>query len=146
MKNTLSLRRCAKLTLSAFLLTLFAAIAALAQENTGSIQGTVKDTAGAAIPGAKVTASSPVLVRALDATTDKEGIYRFPKLPVGVYSITVSQNGFKTVKNEDINLVLGSALTLDIALSAGSVSESVTISASADAIDVTTSKTATNIT
>ena len=146
MKNTLSLRSAAKLMLSALLLTLFAAVVALAQENTGSIQGTVKDTAGAAIPGAKVTASSPTLVRPLDATTDKEGIYRFPKLPAGIYAITVSQNGFKTAKNEGINVVLGSELTLDVALSAGSVSESVTVSATADAIDVTTSKTATNIT
>jgi outer membrane receptor protein involved in Fe transport len=146
MKNTLSLRSSAQLTLSALLLTLVAAVAAFAQENTGSIKGVVKDTAGAAIPGAKVTASSPTLVRALEAVTDKDGAYRFPKLPVGIYSITVNQNGFKTVKNEEINLVVGSELTLDIALSAGNVAESVTISAGADAIDVTTSKTATNIT
>ncbi|MGH9852627.1 MAG: carboxypeptidase regulatory-like domain-containing protein, partial [Blastocatellia bacterium] len=146
MKNNLSLRSSAKLMLSALLLTLFAAGAALAQENTGSIQGIVKDTAGAAIPGAKVTASSPALVRSIDATSDKEGFYRFPRLPVGVYTVTVSQTGFKTVKNEAINVVLGSELTLDIALSAGAVTESVTVSASAEAIDVTSSKVATNIT
>src|SRR5262245_31276071 len=127
MKNTLSPSNIAKLTLSALLLTIFAVIAAFGQENTGAIRGTVKDPAGAAIPGAKVTASSPALVRPIETTSDKEGAYRFPKLPAGIYTITVGQNGFKTVKNEEINLVLGSELTLDIAMSAGAVTESVTI-------------------
>jgi outer membrane receptor protein involved in Fe transport len=118
----------------------------MAQENSGSIQGVVRDSTGAAIPGARVTASSAALVRPLDAATDSVGAYRFPKLPVGIYTITASKSGFKTQKNEDINLVLGSELTLDVALSAGNVSESVTISASSEAIDVTSSKSATNIT
>jgi hypothetical protein len=132
--------------LSALLGALFAVVPVLAQENTGSIKGTVKDSTGAAIPGAKVTVSSPTLVRPIDATSDKEGIYRFPKLPAGVYAITVTQTGFKTVKNEDINLTLGSELTLDVELSAGNVSESVVVSASEEAIDVTSSKASTNIT
>lgn len=127
-------------------LTLVFSLTAIAQESTGSIQGTVKDQNGATIPGAKVTATSPALVRSLDTTTDKEGTYRFPKLPVGLYAITVGQTGFKTAKNEGITLVLGSELTLDIALATGSVSESVTISATAEAIDVSTSRTSTNIT
>ncbi|HKQ75524.1 MAG TPA: TonB-dependent receptor [Blastocatellia bacterium] len=146
MKTTLTLKSFARLTLSALLLTTFALTAAFGQENTGAIRGTIKDSSGAAIPGAKITASSPALVRSIDVTSDKEGGYRFPKLPAGVYSITVTQTGFKTSKNEDITLLLGSELTLDVALSAGAVSESVTISASAEAIDVTSSKSATNIT
>src|SRR5262245_39418874 len=145
MKNTLSLRSFARLTLSALLGAIFAAALALGQESTGAIRGTIKDPTGAALPGVKVTASSAALVRSIDTTSDKEGAYRFPKLPVGVYTITVGQSGFKTSKNEDINLVLGSELTLDVALSAGAVTESVTISASSEAIDVSSSKSATNI-
>src|SRR5262245_13370698 len=112
MKNILSLQSFARLMLCALLGAVFVAIPALAQENTGSIRGTIKDTTGAVIAGAKVTVSSPTLVRPLDAITDKDGVYRFPKLPVGLYVITVGQTGFKTVKDEDINLVLGSELTL----------------------------------
>ncbi len=119
---------------------------ALAQENTGSIKGAIKDPTGASIPGAKVTATSSALVRSLDTISDKEGNYRFPKLPVGIYTVTASQTGFKTVKNEDINVSLGSELTLEIALSAGNVTESVTISATSEAIDVTSSKSSTSIT
>jgi hypothetical protein len=134
------------LMLRVFLLSLMTVVTVFAQENTGSIQGAVKDTTGAAIAGARVTASSPALVRPLEVISDNEGAYRFPKLPVGQYTITVSQNGFKTSKNQDIYVVLGKELTLDVALNTGEVTESVTISASSEAIDITSSKSATNIT
>jgi len=146
MKNILSLRSLARLTLSALLGGILAVVAAFGQENTGAIRGTIKDPTGAAIPGAKVTATSAALVRAIDTVSDKEGVYRFPKLPAGVYTITVTQTGFKTSKNEDINLLLGSELTLDVSLAAGEFTESVVVSATAEAIDVTSSKSATNIT
>src|SRR4030095_16608498 len=107
MKNILSTRRFARLTLCALLGSIFAISAAFGQENTGSVQGTVKDAAGAAIPGAQLTLSRPALVRSLEATSDKEGAYIFPKVPAGIYSVTVTQNGFKTVKNEDVNVILG---------------------------------------
>ncbi|MFN7946082.1 MAG: TonB-dependent receptor [Blastocatellia bacterium] len=121
-------------------------VTAFAQENTGAVQGTVKDQTGAAVPGAKVSVSSPTLVRSLDATTDSEGNYFFPKLPAGIYTVTVTQSGFKTTKNEDVNVVLGATARVDVALTAGNVSESVTITAGSEAIDVTSSKAATNIT
>jgi hypothetical protein len=132
--------------LSALLLTLLAVVTAFGQENTGAIRGTVKDATGGVLAGVKVTASSAALVRPIDTTSDKEGVYRFPKLPAGMYTITVTQTGFKTSKNENINLVLGSELTLDITLATGEVTESVTVNATAEAIDVTSSKSATNIT
>jgi outer membrane receptor protein involved in Fe transport len=142
---TKGIRQFASLFFGALLLVAATSLA-FAQENTGAIRGTVKDQTGAAVPGAKVTATSSSLVRSLDATSDKEGSYRFPRLPVGAYTITVTQTGFKTSKNEDISVVLGSELTLDVALTAGNVTESVTISASSEAIDITSSKQSTNIT
>jgi len=116
-----------------------------AQENTGALSGVVKDETGAALPGARVSISSPTLVRPLQSTTDQAGVYRFPKLPIGSYTVTVEQNGFKTTKHEDINLRLGDELKLDVTLATGAVTETVTVSASAEAIDVTSSKTATNL-
>src|SRR5215467_14619196 len=99
MKNIPSLRGFAKRTICALLFGALAVVAAYGQENTGAIRGVIKDSTGAAIPGAKVTASSPALVRAIDVTSDKEGAYRFPKLPAGVYTVTVTQTGFKTSKS-----------------------------------------------
>jgi hypothetical protein len=118
---------------------------AAVQESTGRIQGTVKDSSGAVIAGAKVTATSPTAVRPFEATTDSSGFYVFARLPVGVYTISASQQGFKTVNKEQIALELGKELSLEIELPAGLVTESVNVSASSEAIDVTSSKTATNI-
>jgi Carboxypeptidase regulatory-like domain/TonB-dependent Receptor Plug Domain/TonB dependent receptor len=136
----------AMLMLSALLLSLFASVAAFGQENTGSIQGVVKDSAGAAIAGAKVTISSSTLVRALEGTTDREGTYIFPRVPPGIYTVTISQTGFKTVKSEDVTVVLGQAARIDAVLTTGEVTESVTVNATSEILDVTSSKVATNIT
>ena len=122
------------------------AFAMVAQENSGSIQGIVKDSSGAVIAGAKVTATSPALVRSLDATTHGDGTYMFPRAPVGTYTVTVTQQGFKTVKTENIVVQLGNTSSVDFDLPAGQVSESVTVTAGGETIDVTSSKTATNIT
>lgn len=146
MKNILSRQSFARVVLSAVLGAMLATVAAFGQENTGSVQGTIKDTTGAAVPGAKVTLSGAALVRSLETTSNGEGAYIFPKVPSGIYSVTVTQTGFKTVKSEDVTVVLGQAARVDVALSAGAVSESVTISAASEAIDVTSSKAATNIT
>lgn len=139
LKGSLSLFCCA-------LLLAASAPLAFSQENTGSIRGEVKDQTGAAIPGARVTASSSALVRPLEVTSDGTGAYNFPKLPAGIYSITASLNGFKTVKKDDISVQLGKELSLELALPAGAVTEQVNISAAAEALDVTTSRTATNLT
>lgn len=138
LKNTLSLVCCT-------IALVIAAPLAYSQENTGSIQGVVKDQTGAAIPGAKVTATSSALVRPLEVMTDSAGAYTFPRLPVGAYSITVTLTGFKTVKKEDIAVQLGRELTLEIAMPAGDVAEQVNITASSEALDITSSRTATNL-
>jgi outer membrane receptor protein involved in Fe transport len=121
-------------------------MSAFAQDNSGSIQGKVKDEKGGAIVGAEVTATSPALVRPQTTTTDSQGAYAFSALRPGLYSVTASQSGFSTVKKEDINVVVGAQLKLDLELPVGGVAGSVTIVSSSEAIDVTSSKTATNIT
>ncbi len=122
------------------------AFSAFAQENSGSIQGTVKDEKGAAIAGSEVTATSPSLIREQTATTDSQGNYNFSNLPVGVYTITAAQAGFSTVKKENVTVQLGKQLRLDLEMPVGGVAGSVTITSGAEAIDITSSKTATNIT
>jgi outer membrane receptor protein involved in Fe transport len=117
-----------------------------AQEVTGSIRGTVKDSTGAVVQGATVTATSPSLVRPIEVTTDESGAYFFGRLPSGIYSISAGQAGFSTVKQDNINVQLGRELSLDLALAAGGVSEVVDVTATgSEAIDITSSKTVTNI-
>ena len=123
----------------------FYAPTAFSQETTGSIRGTVKDPSGAAVAGATVTATSPALVRTLEATTDSEGFYVFPTLPTGVYTVSATQTGFSTVEKADINLQLGNELRLDIQLAVGNVTETVTVTAASEAIDITSSRTTTSL-
>ncbi len=67
---------------------LFGATAAAAQETRGSIEGIVKDTSGAVLPGVTVEARSPALVGVATATSDTNGMFRFPALAPGVYEVT----------------------------------------------------------
>jgi hypothetical protein len=135
-----------KLLVFAALLTLCVPLA-FSQENAGSISGKVADSNGAAVSGATVTIKSPALIRELDVTTGDDGLYLFAKVPVGVYTVTVTQGGFKSSRRENIRVQLGSEARVDLSMEAGNVSETVTVTGGADElIDLTSSKTATNIT
>src|SRR5436853_2380704 len=122
------------------------ALAAGLQENNGAIQGQVKDQSGAVVPGTKVTATSPTLPRPMEATSDSGGNYRFQSVPVGKYTVTATQSGFKTVSKQEVEVQLNKTATVDFDLPAGNVSETVTVTAGGESIDVTSSKAATNIT
>ncbi|PYV17054.1 MAG: hypothetical protein DMG07_06655, partial [Acidobacteria bacterium] len=135
-----------KLCFTALALWSLIAAGLRAQENWGTIRGTVKDSSRAVIPGATLTATSPTLVRPIEVATDDKGTYLFPKLPIGTYTITASLTGFKTVRKEDIPVRLGLEPTVDFVLAVGNVSETITVTAANGAVDVTSSKTVTSIT
>jgi hypothetical protein len=108
-----------------------------AQTTSGSVQGTVKDAQGAALPGVAVTVSSDALVaRKITAYTDERGVYRFPSLPVGMYVIEAELAGFATVRQEDVRVRLGSSLAYDITLPQATVAEAITVSAEAPVVSV----------
>jgi len=119
---------------------------AVAQENSGRVEGVVLDESGAAVPGASISASSPGLPRDHETVSDNSGAYFFPALPPGLYVITVSKTGFSTYKQRNVQVVLGSKIVLNLKLSIGTVSQTVEVSDSAVSLDVTSSRTSTNIT
>jgi outer membrane receptor protein involved in Fe transport len=126
-------------------LLLLAAPCAFAQEVTGSIQGEVKDTNGAVVPGAPVTATNEQ--RTFNTTTDDSGTYSFKALPPGRYSVAVSAQGFAAFKRDDIVIELGRTLQVNFDLAVAGASEVVNVSGGLSPIvDVTSTKTATNIT
>jgi len=65
-----------------------------AQQNTGSISGTVKDPTGAVIPQANVTATQTDTGAVEKTVSDAAGVYTFPRLGTGVYKISAEQTGF----------------------------------------------------
>lgn len=127
-------------------LLLFFGAMAIAQETTGGIQGTVKDPSGAVVPKARVVVTSSSLVGSKEAQTDSAGYYRFANLPPGIYTITVSAQGFKTVKREALTLEVGHLPTVDISLEVGTASAIVEVTSAAPVIDVTTTQNLTNVT
>jgi len=133
--------------LKALALILLFCGAAVAQETTGGLQGTVKDPSGAVVPNAKVVVMGKSLVGSKELETDSSGYYRFANLPPGTYTITVTASGFKTVKREGLILEVGHLPTVDFALEVGVASSVVEVNAeSVPLIDPTTSRTMTNVT
>src|SRR6266516_4637639 len=106
--------------------------ATFAQTGTSNITGTVRDTTGAVVPGATVTATNEATgVTSTEVTTDS-GLYAFSSLPVGAYTITVEKQGFKTLQKTNNRLEVGTPLAADIALEMGQVSETVSVQAGAE--------------
>src|SRR5712691_886200 len=96
--------------------------AAFAQTGTSNITGTVRDTTGAVVPGASVTAKNDATGATNTQTTTDSGLYAFSSLPVGVYTITVEKQGFKTLQKTNNALKVGTPLTVEVALEVGQVS------------------------
>ena len=117
------------------------------QEITGSINGTVRDSSGAIVPGATVTITDPakndLVVRTL--TTNEDGEYSAPNLAISTYNITVEAPNFKKSVSTDVKLDVGQRRTVDIALAAGRIDETVTVEADRVAVDLTTATSGTVI-
>lgn len=100
---------------------------ASSQEVTATIVGTVTDPSGAAIPDAKVTATSVERGTNFSTTTDGAGLYRLGQLPAGRYTLTVEKTGFSTVVHEAFVLAVNQIARMDVALQVGMVSKTITV-------------------
>src|SRR5438309_52308 len=118
--------------LVSFLVLLVLCLAVIAQTGTSNITGTVRDTNGAVVAGATVTAKNEATGVTSTQTTTESGLYSFASLPVGNYTITIEKPGFKTLQKTNNALQVGEPLTVDGALEIGQVSETVTVSGGAE--------------
>jgi Carboxypeptidase regulatory-like domain len=111
-----------------FLAWTFALSAGLsAQIFPGRITGTVKDSQGAAVPGATVKLSNPATGLERVVTTGNEGDFNFPELALGTYQLTISKASFKTAVLTGITTALGEVNTLEPVLSLGSASTEIEV-------------------
>ena len=99
------------------------------QITTGTIQGTVLDANGAAVPGAAVDLKNAETNFSRSLTTDDEGRFNALQLAPGRYTVTVSKEGFATLVVEKADVNVGQALNLPLAMKVSSVQETVTITA-----------------
>src|ERR1700730_8851718 len=99
-----------------------------AQTFRGTVLGTVTDTSGAAVSGATVTVKNTGTGLLRTVKTSDDGTYSAPELPIGTYSVTVENSGFKTAVVTGINVEVSSERRVDIALTPGEVAQRVEVS------------------
>jgi Carboxypeptidase regulatory-like domain len=123
------------------LFALISVITASAQTFRGSIQGTITDSTGAAIPGANVKVFSPSTGLNRAVTTNDLGGYSASELPLGTYSITVEKEGFRTTTLTNIPVSVGSASRADARLATGAVEEVIEVNADVPLVETTSNTT-----
>jgi hypothetical protein len=104
-----------------------------------AIRGSVTDPSGAVLPGATVTALNADTGVARTVTTNSKGAFELSSLPIGLYNVTITKDGFKAFKSTGILLVVNQVYALDAVLSVGASSE--TVEVKADTVQVETSDT-----
>ncbi len=109
-------------------------------QTTGEIRGEVKDTTGATIPGATVTATMVDTGAARTATTGQEGDFDIPELPVGTYTVTTAATGFKKFVAKDVVISIGHVAVVNALLEIGGKTDSVTVEANAVQVETTSTQ------
>ncbi len=97
----------------------------------GSLLGTVTDPNGAAIPGARVTATASATAVQQTIATDGHGFYSFQTLPVGRYDVQISATGFRPLRRSGVVINVDSKIVVDASLTIGERTDAVTVSESA---------------
>jgi hypothetical protein len=100
------------------------------QAVNATLLGTITDSTGATVPGAKITATETATGLIHESVTNDSGNYTLPDLPPGKYSITAEAKGFKKDTHENIDLLSNSSTRVDVAMVTGSVSEEVLVTTS----------------
>jgi hypothetical protein len=102
-------------------------VVALSQAVNGAFRGTVTDSSGAVIAGAKITTTNLSQGQVRYTTTDKSGYYAIAQVPPGEYSITVTKPGFDTAIRSHVELLVNEDLQVNYQLNVGAVTQSVEV-------------------
>src|SRR5690348_4800000 len=118
------------------LLTLLIALATsqsplFAQVKSSAITGTVTDSSGAVVPGAKVTVTETSTGTSNTTQTNDQGQFNVPYLPIGHYTIDVTAVGFQSYRKTDIDLAGGVTAREDISMTVGTMTSTVEVQAGA---------------
>ena len=123
--------------LSMLMLLLVVSLPVFPQAAVGTILGGVFDSSGGAIAGAQVTILDVARGTSRVLTTDASGQYTAPSLLSGTYTVRATAKGFQTVEHSNVLLEVASEVRVDLALSPGEQTQTVTVTSEAPAIDTT---------
>jgi Carboxypeptidase regulatory-like domain len=136
--------RCHRSLILVLLLAAFAALPAMvvAQtgQNFGELVGKVLDDQGGVLPGVTVTLTGPALMGAPTATTNDRGMYRFPAVPSGTYTLTFDLPGFAKLVRTGIEVPIRQTITVDTQLKVATLQETVTVKGESPVVDVENAK------
>jgi len=115
------------------------ASSALGQRGTnGSVEGTITDPQGAAVPGAALTLFNSDTGLKLEATSDENGLFHFPVVPVGSYRLIAEHSGFAKYA-ANVTVDVGAAINVPVQLTIGTQASSVSVTSEAPVIEATRS-------
>jgi len=115
---------------------------AFAQNFSAAISGVVRDTTGAVIPGVTVTAKHTESGLTRTVTTNENGNYRMPSLPVGAYEVMAELPGFRPLLRSGIDLAVAQEVVLNLTLEVGTTADQVTVTGEAPLVNATLASTA----
>ncbi|WP_229739442.1 TonB-dependent receptor [Edaphobacter dinghuensis] len=127
------------LRLALAILLLLPALQCYGQFESASVLGYVRDTTSAAIPNSKVTLTNVATGIQQTATTDAEGRYEFSSVQIGSYKVVAEAQGFEGAQTQAFTVTTNARQRVDMTLKAGSVAETVTVSAAPTALETETS-------
>ncbi len=113
---------------TAVLLVLLA-VSVFSQTSSSQINGTVRDNTGSVVPGASITVKNDATGLTYRQQTSDAGVYSFPSIPAGNYTVSVEMQGFKTAQLTKNELVVNTPLTVDVTLEVGQLKEVVSVEA-----------------
>lgn len=102
---------------------------------TGTIAGTVLDPSGAAVVGARITATALATALTRKTVSGADGSYVFPLLPVGVYGLSVEAPGFRRLEQKGVQVDADKSSTVPIAVQIGAATETVSVEANAELVE-----------
>jgi hypothetical protein len=119
--------------------------AAVAQSVSGTILGTVTDTSGAVVSGAKVTILNEGTALTRTVTSDANGEYTAPSLPTGRYTVMTEMTGFKALALSNIEVGVDQHVRINLKLDVGAMTESVSVKAEAPLVQTSSSELGTTV-
>src|SRR4051794_1102710 len=134
------------LSLQAVILAVLTVSSTYAQVLSGSIVGQVLDTTSAGVPGASVRITHRETNQVRTTVTNTSGEYSLQSLPGGAYDIVIIKEGFQTFKAESVPLTVGQVARIDAALRVGQISETVSVTGEAAALQTDRAEVRTEVT
>ena len=135
-------QRSLRLSVVALLTLVVLGTGAVSAQVLGTIQGYVTDSTGAVLPGVTVTAVNADTGATRTVFSEANGFYAARSLPSGTYSVTASLEGMQSVRQDDVRILVGQTLNVNLSLGVDEVSDVITVTSEAPLVEVSRSSAA----